>query len=252
MSGYQDFFKTRKKLANEIKPLKKAPSPRPVRQRKSSDSRWLALVASILAGGSIWYLGVGEDQTAKIFNKVEISIFGSAQAADDGAKTADEKTKAEEKKSTDISPEVQDGKIQKRAWTDEEVSLFTKLEERKKQLDAREASLNKLDEELQKQKEDLEKRLAALEDVRAKISAKLEDKVKSDGDKVSSLVSVYSNMKPAQAAIILQGLNEDLAVEILTKMKNKNAAEILNMMDPEKAKHLSERFAGFKEALNSN
>ena len=44
----------------------------------------------------------------------------------------------------------------------------------------------------------------------------------------------------------------DLAVEILTKMKNKNAAEILNMMDPEKAKHLSERFAGFKEAANRN
>jgi len=251
MNGYQDFFKARRTLANKAKPLRKNPSP--LRQKKSSDSRWLALVASILAGGSIWYLGVGEDQTAKIFNKVEVSVFGTAQAGDgDPAKAADDKSKGEEKKSTETSPEVQALKSPKRAWTDEEISLFTKLEERKKQLDAREASLDKLDEELQKQKEDLEKRLAALEDVRAKIATKLEDKVKSDGDKVSSLVSVYSNMKPGQAAIIIQGLNEDLAVEILTKMKNKNAAEILNMMDPEKAKHLSERFAGFKEAANTH
>jgi flagellar motility protein MotE (MotC chaperone) len=250
MSGYQDFFKTRRNLASKTKPLNKAPSP--MRQKKSSDSRWLALVASILAGGSIWYLGVGEDQTTKIFNKVEVSIFGPAQAESEGAKTADVKSKAEEKNSTSTSPEVKGAKAPKRAWTDEEVSLFTKLEERKKQLDAREANLDKLDEELQKQKEDLEKRLAALEDVRAKIATKLEDKVKSDGDKVNSLVSVYSNMKPGQAAILLQGLNEDLAVEILTKMKNKNAAEILNTMEPEKAKHLTERFAGFKEAANSN
>ena len=189
---------------------------------------------SILAGGSIWYLSVGEEQAKSLLGRVEISILGAAQA-EDVAKSAEASPKTEEKRSIDTAAETTAVKEPKRAWTDEEVSLFTKLEDKKKELDAREASLNKLEEELQKQKEDLEKRLASLEDVRGKIAAKLEDKVKSDGEKVTALVSVYSNMKPAQAAKIIEGLNEDLAVEVLTKMKNKSAAEILNTMDSEES-----------------
>ena len=100
---------------------------------------------------------------------------------------------------------------------------------------------------MQQQKGELEKKLAALEDVRGKIATKLEDKVKVDQAKVESLVSVYANMKPVQAAQIISGINEDLAVEVLGKMKNKAAAEILNLMDPDKAKKLSEHFAGFRE-----
>jgi flagellar motility protein MotE (MotC chaperone) len=252
MSGYQDFFKAKRNVANKKSPLKPAPKKSSPPTGKKKSKLWATiytLVASVLAGASIWYLSVGEDQAKSLLSRVQISVLGAAQA-EDTAKPAESGPKTEEKKSADSAPEPSVAKEPKRTWTDEEVSLFTKLEERKKDLDTREASLNKLEEELQKQKEDLEKRLASLEDVRGKIAAKLEDKVKSDGDKVTALVSVFSNMKPAQAAKIIEGLNEDLAVEVLTKMKNKSAAEILNTMDSEKAKHLSERFAGFKQAAN--
>jgi len=247
MSGYQDFFKAKRNLAS-----KKTGEKKPAPSKRKKSKLWAPLytvVASFLAGGSIWYLSVGEDQAKSLLGRVEVSVLGAAQA-EDMAKPAEASPKPEEKKSTDVAAETPSVKESKRAWTDEEVTLFTKLEEKKKELDTREASLNKLEEELQKQKEDLEKRLASLEDVRGKIAAKLEDKVKSDGEKVTALVAVYTNMKPAQAAKILEGLNEDLAVEILTKMKNKSAAEILNTMDSEKAKHLSEKFAGFKQAAN--
>jgi len=247
MNGYQDFFKERRKLANKAKIAKNAFSSKKL---KGPRFKGVEIFLSVLSAGLLGYLWVTEDLSSKLLNKIEINFFGPARASESSAKSADAK-RIEEKKSPDVSPDISEVKSTKRAWTDEEITLFTKLEERKKQLDAREAALNKLDEELQKQKEDLEKRLAALEDVRAKIATKLEGKVKSDGDKVNLLVSVYSNMKPAQAATIIQGLNEDLAVEVLAKMKNKNAAEILNMMDPEKAKHLSERFAGFKAAANN-
>jgi flagellar motility protein MotE (MotC chaperone) len=240
MSGYQDYFKAKRNVAN------KKPVPR---KNKKPWAPLYTLVASILAGASVWYLSMGEEQAKSLLGRVEISILGAAQA-EDVAKPADTGPKTEEKKSSEATADNLKAKEPKRAWTDEEVSLFTKLEDKKKELDTREAGLNKLEEELQKQKEDLEKRLASLEDVRGKIAAKLEGKVKSDGEKVMALVSVFSNMKPAQAAIIIQGLNEDLAVEVLTKMKNKNAAEILNTMDSEKAKHLSEKFAGFKQASN--
>jgi flagellar motility protein MotE (MotC chaperone) len=256
VSNYQDHFKKQRKI--EMKKPSKF-NNKIKGKAKSNEPKWLALIATVLAAGSIWYLTVGEEQTAKIMSKVEISAFGKAIAGEDpkkadapsAAKTADAPAKSEEKSTTPTTAVGQgqdpQAKASAKSWTDEEIALFSKLDERKKQLDSREASLNKLEEELQKQRTEIEKKLASLEEVRGKIAGRLEDKVKSDGEKVAALVTIYSNMKPAQAATIIQGMNEELAVEVLTKMKNKNAAEILNMMDVEKAKHLSERFAGFRE-----
>ena len=53
-------------------------------------------------------------------------------------------------------------------------------------------------------------------------------------------------MKPGQAANIISTINEDLAIQVLSKMKKKNAAQILNMIEPAKARVLSEKFAGYK------
>ena len=53
-------------------------------------------------------------------------------------------------------------------------------------------------------------------------------------------------MKPPQAAKVFETLDEDLAVDILTKMKKKNAADILNLLKPERAQSLSEKYAGFR------
>jgi len=53
-------------------------------------------------------------------------------------------------------------------------------------------------------------------------------------------------MKPAQAAKVFETMDEDLAVEILGKMKKKNAAEVMNLIKPEKAQVFSEKYAGYK------
>jgi flagellar motility protein MotE (MotC chaperone) len=57
---------------------------------------------------------------------------------------------------------------------------------------------------------------------------------------------MYSNMKAPQAAKVFETMDEDLAVEILGRMKKKNAADIMNLLKPEKAQILSEMFAGYK------
>jgi flagellar motility protein MotE (MotC chaperone) len=99
---------------------------------------------------------------------------------------------------------------------------------------------------LQQQKLALEKRLKELEDIRTKISSRLDEKVKIDQEKVDKLVEFYSNMKPQNAAKVFEDIDEDLAVEILNKMKKKSAADIMNLLKSEKAQKLSEKFAGYK------
>jgi flagellar motility protein MotE (MotC chaperone) len=128
----------------------------------------------------------------------------------------------------------------------EDSDYLFKLAERKKQLDQKEEDLNKLAAEIAKQKEEIDDKLKKLEETRQKISAALEEKIKLDDGKVETLVQMYTNMKPQQAAKVFENLDEDLVIDILGRMKKKSAADILNLIKPEKAQIFAERFAGYR------
>ena len=82
--------------------------------------------------------------------------------------------------------------------------------------------------------------------MRQEISKILKNRIDMDNEKINKLVDFYSNMKPAQAAQVFAEINEDLAVEVLGRMKKKNAAAIMNLLKPDKAQVLSEKFAGYR------
>lgn len=128
----------------------------------------------------------------------------------------------------------------------DDADYLFKLADRKKQLDQREEDLNKLAAQLEKQQTEILDNLKKLEDTRSKISTLLEERIKADDGKVETLVQMYSNMKPAQAAKVFESLDEDLVIEILGRMKKKNAADILNLIKPEKAQVFAERFTGYR------
>jgi flagellar motility protein MotE (MotC chaperone) len=213
------------------------------------------------AHASQW--GQSLSRLESIVGGIQIGVFGQAQAADVKSGAAAAGADAEAKASasansaasstTTSADSAQSGsdqaskkKLDVRQWTEEELSFFEKLNERKEALDRREAELAKLEEELQRQKGELDKKIKKLEAMRAEISETLKERVVQDQEKVAKLVDVYSNMKPSQAAKVIENLNEDLAVAVLDRMKKKNAADILNMMSSEKAKALSEMLTGYR------
>jgi flagellar motility protein MotE (MotC chaperone) len=168
-------------------------------------------------------------------------VAGTAESAGDkGPAVAPEAASKGEDKTPDL-----------KQWTTEEMSFFKRLNERKIELDRREAELAKLEEELQKQRVGIEGKIKQLETMRAEISATLKGRVEQDQEKVANLIDVYSNMKPASASRVIETLNEDLAVTILDRMKKKNAAEILNMMSAQKAKKLSEMLTGYRQPAST-
>tara|TARA_B100001248_G_scaffold262689_1_gene260940 strand:+ start:3719 stop:4468 length:750 start_codon:yes stop_codon:yes gene_type:complete len=155
------------------------------------------------------------------------------------------KVNAEEKKEA-AKPAKKQVEVQnKEEWTDEEIRIFQGLEERRKELDQREKNLNALADEIQSQRQDLDKKLAEIKKIREDISSALSTEVNKDEKRVQKLVEVYSNMKPALAAKLFEELDEKLAIEILGKMKKANAANILNYIEPAKARRLSEKYAGY-------
>ena len=66
---------------------------------------------------------------------------------------------------------------------------------------------------------------------------------------MTQLVDLYSNLQPKQAADVIGSINEDLAIEVLAKMKKKSAAEIMNLLPPEKARTLSEKYTGYRRKV---
>jgi len=174
---------------------------------------------------------------------LEVSLMGSVGALESSKKSVPKaapalkgESKTKETKSADTN-KVSQGDLPEH---------LLRLKERSDELDLREQELNQLEEELNKQRAELEERIKKLETVREQIATTLRDRIEVDQDRVSKLVETYSGMKPKQAAEILASLDEDLAVEILGKMKKKSAAEILNLIEPQKARSLSEKYAGYR------
>ncbi len=238
------------------------------RNRKSASMRSRAkfpMGPAVIAVVAIISCTIGflkPDLTDQLFTHIDIGFFGKAAAesstsqtkptaklaAHGAAKSAETKAQDPAKADVDVVASKIEVPADFRNWSDEELSFFNKLNDRKKELDLREAELNKLDEELQKQKAELDSKIKQLESMRGDISKTLKARVEMDQEKVEKLVQFYSTMKPQQAAKVIESINEDLAVEVMDKMKKKNAAAIMDALDPKKARRLSEMLTGYQRS----
>lgn len=271
-NGYDKFFKTagdvrrgdaprKPEVKFEISKRSAASSENPeaalrqalnVRKKKNRHpTPWRAIIGlgvGLVLGGA--YLA-DQEAVESWLSKIEIRAMGSASAADAPAKAkSEEKAAPEAEKTAEAKPAGDQGESpDAKPVVREDLSHYEKLQQRKAELDLREKELAELEEELQKQKVELDKRIQQLEETRDQIAQILKDRVQMDQEKVNKLIELYSNMKPKQAADIIGSLNEDLAVEVLAKMKKKNAAEIMNLLPPEKARVLSEKYTGYRRSI---
>ncbi len=229
-----------------------------IKRKKSKRGKlnpaFLSISLFMMSGFGFLVLFVSEPGLVeKFIDRIEFGFFsevfanepspGTAQkSGKEGENISANKDSDAEKKASDLGPEADLSK----SVDSNDLSYFSKLNERKKELDLREKELNELEEELHKQKSEIEERIQHLERIRVQIAGVLKDKVEVDQQKVKTLVEFYSNMKPQQAAKVIGTLNEDLAIEVLGQMKKKNAAEIMNLLEPSKAQIISEKFAGYK------
>lgn len=240
-TGYDKHFKKVKQSASppafNVRLQKGNPAAAPAKKAKKSSFPVKPLVSFILlAAGGLLFLE-NADAIENYLKKVEISM-GTAQAEE----------KKPEAKPAVVAPVVNaDSKtLSVEGKKLEDAEYMFKLAERKKQLDQRENDLNKLAEQIEKQKVEITEKLTKLEATRLQISKALEEKIRADDGKVETLVQMYTNMKPAQAAKIFESLDEDLVIEILGRMKKKSAADILNLIKAEKAQIFAERYTGYR------
>ncbi len=108
-----------------------------------------------------------------------------------------------------------------------------RLEKFKEELDEKLEALGALKQQIQDD-------LATLE--RRKTDQELERQAAFDA-KMTTLVKVYSGMKPQKAAAIVDKMDIEVAKQIFSRMRETSSAQILAFVDSEKAAKISERIA---------
>jgi flagellar motility protein MotE (MotC chaperone) len=111
------------------------------------------------------------------------------------------------------------------------------LKKREEELRIKEVRLEALEAKVRKDLEKIEKSISE-----SKEQMGLQDEKTKEN--VAALIKVYSSMKPEEAANLVEAIDEDLALKIVSGMKSKIAGQVLSKLDVQVAKRISEKLAG--------
>jgi len=148
-----------------------------------------------------------------------------------------------------VSPSLGEEVKEKTFQSVEERRIFALMQEERQQLEQERKDLNLREKELKTLETSVDKKIAEidtkLEDLRnlqKKIETLLAEKTVEEKRRIKNLSAIYEKMSPDRAALAMSGMDPTLATELLTNMKPKSAAKVLNMLDRQKTSQLSTTF----------
>jgi flagellar motility protein MotE (MotC chaperone) len=147
--------------------------------------------------------------------------------------------KPEEDKNANPNVSSTPGDISDRRFTNVELELLQKLSKRREELDAWEANLQIKDTALAATERRIDEKILQVEAMKKAVSEALIEYNKIEDQQISSLVKIYENMKPADAARIFNELERPILLLIVNRMQEKKAAPILAQMEPRRAKQVT-------------
>ena len=129
------------------------------------------------------------------------------------------------------------------AMTPSELDVLQKLTERRKQIDAREQDVIRREELLKAANDQIDRKVAELKTLQNTIQNLLQQYNDQEDNKIKSLVKIYENMKPKEAAKIFEQLDMPILLDVVERMKEQKVSPILAEMDPSKAKNVTTEMA---------
>lgn len=135
------------------------------------------------------------------------------------------------------------------AFTQSEVDLLQKLAERRQDLEARSREMDMREGLLRAAETRIDKKIDELKTVQASIEGLLKKYDDQEDAKLKSLVKIYENMKPKDAARIFEKLEMPVLLDVLAGMKEQKVAAIMAEMDPGKAKAVTGELARRQEIM---
>jgi len=128
-------------------------------------------------------------------------------------------------------------------FTQNEVDVLQKLSERRESLDARQRDLDLRENMIKAAEGRIDKKIAEMKSLQANVESMLKQVDDQDDGKMKSLVKIYENMKPKDAARIFEQLDMPVLLGVLTRMKEQKVAPVMEAMDPSVAKTITDAIA---------
>jgi len=113
------------------------------------------------------------------------------------------------------------------------------IETKRAELQEKEASLKREEQRLAAVRKDVDERIDKYTKLLAQVEAILKKVEQVKGDKMESVVKAYEVMAPEDAAVRISALDDDTALQIMSRMKSKKAGAVIAVMNPQKAANLT-------------
>ncbi len=124
-----------------------------------------------------------------------------------------------------------------------ERQILTRLVEQQEALERRGRDLDRRETQLQALQEDVQRQIVQLERIQLDIEQSIETKKAQDIEQLEKAVSFYTRMDPTAAALSIANLDQKTAVNILMRMKDKQASAVLESMTAERSSELIDSIA---------
>lgn len=196
-----------------------------------------------------------------IWQGVDGLFDGSVLAADTQAGTtpqpnpaADEpvagKSEAGEDSAAETAPAQEPTQEQvENKLSDAEIKLLQQLAGRRETLEIRTRAVEKQQALLKAAEARIDQKVREMKSMQETIERLIETYDDQQEAKIRSLVKIYENMKPKDAARIFEELEMDTLLLVAERMKERKLAPIMAKMDPTKAKDITEELARLRQIL---
>ncbi len=124
-----------------------------------------------------------------------------------------------------------------------EQNVLRSLSQRRKELDMRERDIQMQARLLEASERRVQARVNELKEIEGRIETLFGVQEDAQEEQLMSLVTMYSNMKPKDAARILGQLDMDVLIQVVRRMSERKMAPILAAMDPVAAQELTVELA---------
>lgn len=131
----------------------------------------------------------------------------------------------------------------KESSSSSEVDLLTNLSKRRSELDTRATELTMRENLIAAAEKRVDEKIATLKQLQDQIQKLVAQRDAEQEKQIASLVKTYSAMKPADAARIFDGLDDEILVPVASLMKPDVLAPVLAKMNPASAQKLTIKLA---------
>ena len=123
--------------------------------------------------------------------------------------------------------------------TQSEIDLLQKLAERRVEIDARAREMENREALLAAAESRIDRKIEEFRALQATIESLVKTYDEQQSTKLKSLVKIYENMKPKDAARIFEELEMDVLLKVAEGMKERSLAPIMAKMNPQRAREVT-------------